>query len=222
MPSDASNAPASVSGLSVKRASRSSVAEIARRYSLPVIDAAGAAASSGAHTALLTLSPAFHAALRKVAPQKRRSQIRYVIGFAVLAVFGALASDRSTREFAMAKWGHENANANAVAAAPGAPVALTGADTSVASLLAASAVSSPAATKDSESESSVSLAVTTRSVSVGAEAAAAPSAAQPQQVVLPRVATKPLPRKAVVPAPAPKKPSGRTALPSRRTNSART
>jgi hypothetical protein len=54
-------------------------------------------------TALVNLSPAFMAALQKVAPKKRRSRLPFVLALAVLAVFAILASDRSTREFASAK-----------------------------------------------------------------------------------------------------------------------
>ncbi len=92
-------------------ASRGSVSELARRCSLPIIDAMGVAAPSHTHTALLKLSPAFYAALKQVGPRKQRARIRYVLGLTLFAMLAVLAADVSTREFArahghatMARW----------------------------------------------------------------------------------------------------------------------
>ena len=92
-------------------ASRGSMSELARRYSLPIIDAMGVAAPSHTHTALLKLSPAFYAALKQVGPRKQRARIRYVLGLTLFAMLAVLAADVSTREFArahghatMARW----------------------------------------------------------------------------------------------------------------------
>ena len=54
-------------------------------------------------TSLLTLTPAFLDALKKVAPKKRRSKVPYVIALALLAVVAVLGADASTREFGLAK-----------------------------------------------------------------------------------------------------------------------
>jgi len=58
---------------------------------------------TGVHTALLTLTPAFHDALRKVAPKKTRSKIPYVVALAILTVLAVLGADVSAREFGTAK-----------------------------------------------------------------------------------------------------------------------
>jgi hypothetical protein len=58
---------------------------------------------SAVQTELLTLTPDFLDAVRKIAPKKRRSKVPYVVAGALLVILGALSADRSTREFAMAK-----------------------------------------------------------------------------------------------------------------------
>jgi hypothetical protein len=57
-----------------------------------------------ADTGLLTLSPEFLDALRKVAPKRRRMKIRYVVGLGLAAVAVVLAADASMREFVAARW----------------------------------------------------------------------------------------------------------------------
>jgi hypothetical protein len=54
-------------------------------------------------TELLQLTPDFLNALKKVGPKKRMSKIPFVVGFAVVAIIGALGIDKSTREFGVAK-----------------------------------------------------------------------------------------------------------------------
>jgi hypothetical protein len=80
---------------------------------------------SSVQTELLTLTPDFLDAVRKIAPKKRRSKVPYVILGAVLVVVAALSADRSTREFAVAKGRQVAANVKAaeptVSAAPVAP-----------------------------------------------------------------------------------------------------
>jgi hypothetical protein len=44
------------------------------------------ASISGAHTQMLTLSPAFHEALRRVAPQRRWWKLHYAVIAALLAI----------------------------------------------------------------------------------------------------------------------------------------
>jgi hypothetical protein len=57
----------------------------------------------GVETALVTLSPDFVAALKDLAPKKRRSKVPLVVLLAIAAVLFALGMDKSTREFAITK-----------------------------------------------------------------------------------------------------------------------
>ena len=57
-----------------------------------------------ADTGLLTLSPEFLDALRKVAPKRRRVKIRYVVGLGLAVVAVVLAADASMRDFVAARW----------------------------------------------------------------------------------------------------------------------
>ncbi len=59
------------------------------------------ASFTGVHTRLLTLSPAFHAALKQVAPKKRRLRAASVFGLAVAVFVAVLAADRTTRTFVL-------------------------------------------------------------------------------------------------------------------------
>jgi hypothetical protein len=82
---------------------------------------------SAVQTELLTLTPDFLDAVRKIAPKKRRSKIPYIVAGTVLVILGALGADRSTREFAIGKGREVAANVKAaeptVGAAPDKPVA---------------------------------------------------------------------------------------------------
>jgi hypothetical protein len=53
---------------------------------------------------LMTLSPAFLEALRKVVPTRRRAKLPYIVGLGLLAVAGVVGTDRSTREFIAERW----------------------------------------------------------------------------------------------------------------------
>jgi hypothetical protein len=63
------------------------------------------AVDASLNTALISLSPAFLAALRGLDPKKRRMKFRHVVALAMLAVVAVLGADRSTRAFATEK-GH--------------------------------------------------------------------------------------------------------------------
>jgi hypothetical protein len=85
---------------------------------------------SSVQTELLTLTPDFLDAVRKIAPKKRRSMIPYIVAGALIVIVGALSAERSTREFAVAKARQIAANVKAaeptvgaapVAAEPAAP-----------------------------------------------------------------------------------------------------
>jgi len=73
-------------------------------------------------TNLLTLTPAFIEALKKIAPKKRSSKVPYVIAAALLAVIVALGADPSAREFGVAKGRPVAARLHLVSAAPAADV----------------------------------------------------------------------------------------------------
>ncbi len=53
---------------------------------------------TGVHTKLLTLSPAFHEALKKVAPKKRAPRGLFVVLAALVAIAAFLAVSRPHRE----------------------------------------------------------------------------------------------------------------------------
>jgi hypothetical protein len=69
-----------------------------------------------ADTGLLTLSPEFLDALRKVAPKRRRVKIRYVVGLGLAVVAVVLAADASMRDFVAARW-HRGGDASRAIAA---------------------------------------------------------------------------------------------------------
>jgi hypothetical protein len=98
---------------------------------------------SGVPTELLTLTPAFLDALRKVAPKKRRSKIPYVIALGLLAFVVMLGADPSTREFGRSKLAAFRSTPAAAPAPEAAPIT-----TAVTTLTAADlpTVSTPAAT----------------------------------------------------------------------------
>jgi hypothetical protein len=54
-------------------------------------------------TQLIKLSPQFIAALKKVAPKRRRSKLPYIVGVMAALVVIVLGRDPSTREFAITK-----------------------------------------------------------------------------------------------------------------------
>jgi hypothetical protein len=62
------------------------------------------ATTENVDTALLTLSPEFLAALRRVAPKKRRVKIQHVVGLAFLAMMVVLGADKAARELIAARW----------------------------------------------------------------------------------------------------------------------
>jgi hypothetical protein len=76
-----------------------------------------------ADSAVVTLSPAFLEALRKVVPRRRRAKLPYIIGVGLLAVVGVVGADRSTREFMAERWHHARVEAPAAAALPPRPEA---------------------------------------------------------------------------------------------------
>jgi hypothetical protein len=69
----------------------------------PTSERFGIEGLTGVHTALVTLSPQFVAALKSIAPKKRRSKVPLVILLGIAAVLFALGMDKSTREFAMSR-----------------------------------------------------------------------------------------------------------------------
>ena len=73
-------------------------------------------------TSLLTLTPAFIDALKKIAPKKRSSKVPYVIVAALLAVIAVLGVDPSAREFGVTKGRPVAARLHLVAPAPAADV----------------------------------------------------------------------------------------------------
>jgi hypothetical protein len=110
------------------------------------------ASISGVPTELLTLTPAFMDALRKVAPKKRRAKIPYVIALGLVAVLVMLGADPSTREFGLSKLAaFRSTPAAAPAPAPEpAPIAtavttLTSADAPTVSTPAVATPSAPVA-----------------------------------------------------------------------------
>jgi hypothetical protein len=88
-----------------KNAERKTCTAPASISQTPIVRRGGGASGrlSAVHTGLLTLTPAFLDELRKVAPKKPRSKVRYVVALAVVAVVAALGSDASTREFGLAR-----------------------------------------------------------------------------------------------------------------------
>lgn len=120
-------------------------------------------------TALVTLTPDFLAALKKVAPKKRRSRARWVVACALLAVVAVLGFSRSAREVVItkgrpvvarisARLHHAPAAAPAaaapaaVAAVPAAPAAAPAAQgdeaSSIAAVLASTSASAPTSTPE--------------------------------------------------------------------------
>jgi hypothetical protein len=77
-------------------------------------------------TALVRLSPAFVAAVKKAAGRRRRAKLPYIVGLAVLAMIAVLGADRSTREFARERaerWRHVLVRPRASAKRPEPPAA---------------------------------------------------------------------------------------------------
>jgi len=78
------------------------------RRSRPEILARAVAAELGSvskklDTALLSISPALMAALKKMAPKKRRSAVPFVLFGTIMILVGVLAADASIREFALSQ-----------------------------------------------------------------------------------------------------------------------
>jgi hypothetical protein len=68
-------------------------------------------------TGLMTLSPEFLDALRRIAPKRRRMKIRYVVGLGLVAVAVVLAADASMRDFVAARWHRGGGDASRAIAA---------------------------------------------------------------------------------------------------------
>jgi hypothetical protein len=77
----------------------------------------------------MVLPPGFLEALRRVVPRRRRAKLRYIVGLGLVAFFGIVAADPSTREFVAARWRHAAPVGSAAAttidasAKPGVPAA---------------------------------------------------------------------------------------------------
>jgi hypothetical protein len=146
------------------------------------------ASISGVPTELLTLTPAFMDALRKVAPKKPRSKIPYVIALGLLAFVLMLASDPSTREFGLSKLAAFRATPAAAPAAPAAEPAavatavttLTSADAPAISTPVTSLPSAPVVKADEPAAAPASLTTTAKKSPAKAAPAAQPKKAQPR------------------------------------------
>jgi hypothetical protein len=68
-----------------------------------------AASITGIHTRVLTLTPAFHEALKQLAPKRRSSKIPYVVVLGLVAIVAVLGADRTTRDFLVAQGDHISA-----------------------------------------------------------------------------------------------------------------
>jgi hypothetical protein len=150
------------------------------------------ASISGVPTELLTLTPAFMDALRKVAPKKRRSKIPYVIALGVLAFLVMLGADASTREFGLSKLAALRstpaaAPAPAPEAIPTAVTTLTSADAPTVSTPVANLPSAPVVKADEPAPAPAPAAE--GSTAKKSPAKAAP-AAQPKKAQ-PRAASRP-------------------------------
>jgi hypothetical protein len=109
-----------------------------------------------ADTGLMTLSPEFLDALRRVAPKRRRMKIRYVVGLGLAVVAIVLAADASMRDFVAARWHRGGEAPRAIAAeqatkpattAPAVEQPIAATNTPVADPIAASPANPPDAKK---------------------------------------------------------------------------
>jgi hypothetical protein len=154
------------------------------------------ASISGVPTELLTLTPAFMDALRKVAPKKRRSKIPYVIALGVLAFLVMLGADASTREFGLSKLAALRSTPAATPAAAPAPEAvptavttLTSAEAPTVSTPVANLPSAPVVKADEPAPAPAPAPAAEASTAKKSPAKTAP-AAQPKKAQ-PRAASRP-------------------------------
>jgi hypothetical protein len=152
------------------------------------------ASISGVPTELLTLTPAFMDALRKVAPKKRRSKIPYVIALGLLAFVVMLGADPSTREFGLSKLAASRTTPAAAPATEPAAVAtavttLTSADVPTVSTPVASLPTAPVVKADEAAPAPAPAPVPEASPAKKSSAKATP-VAQPKKAQ-PRAASRP-------------------------------